>query len=100
MRNVIAFLSILYNSGLIGQLSSSRSACLVSFPRMRLTYLIPHVQCGCNTVLVYLPKLGAPTRAVGCCLFSSRDAGSVDYVVGLQVSGTTLQQVTASAEGI
>ena len=47
-------------------------------------------------------------RAVGCCLFSSRDAGSgrisysasVDDVVGLQVVGTTLRQVTALAEGI
>ena len=47
-------------------------------------------------------------RAVGCCLFSSRDAGSVritysaeqDDVVGFQVVGTTLRQVTASAEGV
>ena len=42
---------------------------------MRLTYLVLHVQCGCNTVLVYLPKLDA--LAVGCCLFSSKEAGSV-----------------------
>ena len=55
---------------------------------MRLTYLVLHVQCGCNTVLVYLPKFAAPPRADGCCLFSSRDAGSVDDVVGLQVVGT------------
>ena len=63
-------------------------------PRMRLTYLVLHVQCGCNTVLVYLPKLTA--LAVGCCLLSSREAGSVsisysasvDDVVGLQVVGT------------
>ena len=60
------------------------------------------------TVHVYLQKLAAPTRAVGCSLFSSRDAGSVrisynasvDDVVGLQVAGTTLRQVTALAEGI
>ena len=60
---------------------------------MRLTDLVLHVQCGCNTVLVYLPKLAA--LAVGGCLFSSRDAGSVsisysasvDDVVGLPVVG-------------
>ena len=40
---------------------------------MRLTYVVLHVQCGCNTVLVYLPKLAA--LAVGCCLFS-RDVGA------------------------
>ena len=73
---------------------------------MRLTYLVLHVQCWCNTVLVYLPK--PAVLAVGCCLFSSREAGSVsisysasvDDVLGLQVDGTTLRQVTASAEGV
>ena len=45
---------------------------------------------------VYLSKLVAPARAVGCCLFSSRKGGSVsnsysapvDDVVGLQEVGT------------
>ena len=45
-------------------------------------------------MLFYLPKLAA--LAVGCCLFSSSEAGSVsisysasvDDVVGLQVVGT------------
>ena len=32
------------------------------------------MQCGCNTALVYLPKLAA--LAVGRCLFS-RDVGAV-----------------------
>ena len=79
---------------------------LGSFPRIRLTYLIPHVQCGCNTAHVYLSKLGDPARAVGCCLFSSWDTRSfrisysvsVDHAVGLQV--VTLRQVTSSAEGV
>ena len=61
---------------------------------MRLIYLVLQIQCGCNTVLVCLPELAA--LAVGCCLFSSREAGSVsisysasvDDVVGLQVVGT------------
>ena len=69
---------------------------------------ILHVQCACNTAHVYLSKLAAPARAVGCCLFSSRDAGSVrinysplvDDVVRLQVVAITLWQVTASAEGV
>ena len=57
---------------------------------------------------VYLSKLAAPARAVGCCLFSSSDAGSVRIsysasvydVVGLKVVDTTLRKVTASAEGV
>ena len=63
---------------------------------MRLTYVVLHVQCGCNTAHVYISKLAVPATAVGCCLFLSRDAGSVrisysasvDDVVGLRVVGT------------
>ena len=51
-------------------------------------------------MLVYLPKLAVPTRAVGCCLFSSRDAGSVDDVVRLRIFVSTLRHVRALAEGI
>ena len=74
--------------------------------RMRLTYLILHVQCGCKPVHVYLSNVAA--LAVDWCIFISREAGSVsisysasvDDVVELQVDGTTLRQVTASAEGV
>ena len=45
---------------------------------MRLTYLVLHIY----------RSLLPPTRVVGCCLLSSRDAESVDDVVGLQVVGT------------
>ena len=61
-----------------------------------VSYLVHHVQCGCNTAYVYLSKLAAPVRAVRFCLFSPRDSGSVgisysasvDDVVGLRVVGT------------
>ena len=126
MRNAIVFLYILYNSGLM-QPEDRRKAtgckllCFLNYTKqgltqrpmqcvrsMRLTYLIPHVQAGCITVIVYLPKLAAPARTVRCSLFSSRDAGSVrssystsvDDVLGLEVGGTTLRQATASAEGV
>ena len=64
---------------------------LVSFPRMRLTYLILHVHCGCNTVLVYLPALAASTRAVGYCWWNYTTATTLHYTT---LHYTTLHYTT------
>ena len=45
---------------------------------MRLTYVVLHVQCACNTGLVYLPKakLAASRPGQSVAVFSSRDTGA------------------------
>ena len=59
-------------------------------PRMRLTYLVLHVQCGCNTGLSIYPSLLPPDQA-SRMLCSRRgtlaQSASVDDVVVLQVVG-------------
>ena len=70
---------------------------LVSFPRVRLTYLVLHVQCGCNTMLVYLPKLAA--LAVECWLSHHQlQCGSGRRC--MITSGWYTTQVTSSAVGV
>ena len=61
-------------------------------PRMPLTYLFLHVQCGCNTGGVYLPKakLAAHLEGQSVDVLSSRNTGTQsagDDVVMLQVVG-------------
>ena len=55
---------------------------------MGLTYLVLHILLGGTRCLAIYRNLLPPTRVVIWCLFSSRDAGSVDDVAGLQVVGT------------
>ena len=72
---------------------------LVSFPRERLTYLVLHIQCGCNTMLVYLPKLAA--LAVECWLSHHQlQCGSGRRCRIASGWYTTLRQVTSSAVGV
>ena len=95
----IVVVIIIVLSIIIGSSSSFDYSVLLS--RMRLTYLVLRVQCGCNTVLVYLPKLAVPDQ-------DSRLLLSI-LIEGRWLSGRrcmiaswyiTLRQVTASAEGI
>ena len=50
-------------------------------PRMPLTYLVLHVQCGYNTWGVYLPKvkLAASVAGQAVDVLSSRNTGSVSW---------------------
>ena len=61
-------------------------------PRMRLIYLVLHVQCAYNMGHGYLPKakLAASIAGQSVAVFSSRNTGSVssDDVVMLRVVGT------------